>query len=166
MGDDFSGIRHIKGLDRRRRGEFNNSALCLLAGQVVPHLKPGQSQLQRGHWSSHICPSLQSVRLSLLVNTNWPFVQLAPFDWCLRPRRYNLEKSHLFSSPSESPWRIFPSPLISLGWFALWQISATLHFLEPVFPAPAWKTHKQRTGYFSVLPSLGQRADPSCGVTP
>lgn len=75
------------------------------------------------------------------------------------------EKSHLFPSPSESPWRIFLSPLVSLGWFALWQISGTLHFPVLVFPVPAWKTHKQRAGYSTVLPPLDQRAASSCWVT-
>lgn len=72
-----------------------------------------------------------------------------------------LRKSHVVSSPSESPWRIFLSLLASLGWFALWQISGILHFRALGFPAPVWKTHKQRTSCFIVLPSMGKRAAPS-----
>lgn len=143
MGDAVSGLRHKRVWTVGRWSWFYDFSLSFWAGQVVLHLKTGHSQLQRWHWSSLICPSFQNVWLRLLPNTNWPFLQLAPCcNKRVLPHGCNLEKSHLFSSPSESPWRIFLSLLVSLEWFALWQISGILHFLRLVFPAPAWKTHK------------------------
>lgn len=130
---------------------------------MVPYLRTSHSRLQRWHWSSHICPSFTGC---VAQPSHWHQLAFSPTGiFCLLPHEYNWKKSHLFPLPSESPWRIFPSLSVSLGWFALWQISETLHFLALVFPAPAWKTHKQKTDYFIVPPSRGQRAAPSCGVT-